>query len=104
MEAKDILFWTMTALVCILIFTVYQMDKERSDYIKNAIQSFKMYSADETIKNSNSSFGIDGIWYSNDNFYCVRYDAVSETDTIIHEKCHALIDNDYYHFCEQYFK
>jgi hypothetical protein len=70
--------------------------------IKSAINSYKMYSADEQIKESKGEYGIDGLWHSDVGFYCIKYDAENEQDVIVHEKCHALVENDYYHFCEEY--
>lgn len=71
--------------------------------IKTGIQSLKMLAESDKIRNSNSSYGLEGIW-NEDGFYCVRYNATNETDTIAHEKCHAFVSDNYYHFCEEYYK
>lgn len=48
---------------------------------------------------------IDGLYFPDEDYYCVWVagNNISRiNDTEYHEACHALIDNDYYHFCEEY--
>lgn len=47
----------------------------------------------------------NGIFFPETDFYCVwiknRYlSEIEETDR--HEHCHYLVENNYYHFCEEY--
>ena len=52
-----------------------------------------------------TSFGIDGVYFPSKEYYCVwtKDKTLKEIVSIEeHEKCHVLIDKDYYHFCEEY--
>jgi hypothetical protein len=42
-------------------------------------------------------------FYSYDGYYCVRTDIswYDRVKTKTHEECHALIDKEHYHFCEE---
>jgi len=45
-------------------------------------------------------------YYDTKGYYCVKTDGRSIEDiasTDNHEKCHYLIDKNYYHFCEEYY-
>lgn len=45
-------------------------------------------------------------YYDTKGYYCVKTDGRSIEDiakTDDHEKCHYLIDKNYYHFCEEYY-
>ena len=53
----------------------------------------------------NTSFGVEGLYFPSREYYCVWTKGrtpkeISSTEE--HEKCHVLIDKDYYHFCEEY--
>ena len=65
--------------------------------IKDGIQSYKMYEANEMIKNSKSEFGIDGLYFPEYDFFCIRAKS-NITESQEHEQCHSLIRNDYEHF------
>ena len=52
-----------------------------------------------------TSFGVDGLYFPSESYYCVWTEGRTESQiqkTEVHEQCHALIDKDYYHFCEEY--
>jgi hypothetical protein len=104
-EKKMILGLSIICLIS-LSFNIYQ-DRFLNNEIKTRISTYKMLQVNEYIKNSSSNQGIYGVWFNKtkeyDGFYCVSYIPENDTDVVIHEKCHAHIDNDYYHFCEEYF-
>lgn len=56
-------------------------------------------------KNASSPWGVDGLYFVNDDYYCVNtkgrtYDEINKTD--YHEMCHNLVSEDVSHFCGRY--
>jgi len=81
--------------------TYLEEDKQmREEWTKQKLNlSCAMYGVNKSVVLSNGLYFTDG-------FYCVATKGRNTTEiasTKEHEKCHALVHTDYYHFCEEYY-
>lgn len=87
----EILYVITVIFFIIAIISLILQEKDCQD----RIESYKIYNGIE----SKSSWGIDGLYFRNEEYYCVNMKNTNIEDTEIHEQCHHLINKDYEHFC-----
>ena len=72
--------------------------KRLDKYYESGCEAYRMYN----LNISEDAFGIRGVYYD-PNFYCVWTKNQNLNDTIYtqqHETCHAMVSQDYEHFCK----
>ena len=97
---KRLYVLTMFAYFILIVSSIMYLwyDGELKRQAEEFRNSYNVCNASDRMR---EHVGLDGIWFQ-EGFYCVwvkdkDYDNVVETD--YHEMCHALVEEDYEHFC-----
>ncbi len=96
---KIIIEIMLVTIIAILFFSLGMFWQQTQYYNKEEVSTRLCNQA--VLGLSNTSF-LNG-FYDSDGYYCVRTDnSWYETRaTDYHEACHALVNKDYEHFCEE---